>query len=656
MLKKFIILMILIGIGIFIWLVVLYSKIKLDVNKIVNYKPTATSQIVDRNGKLLSNIFLDQHRFYVKFDKIPPKVIESLIAIEDTQFFEHNGINVDAILRAIVKDLKHMKMVEGASTITQQLVRTIALSRDKKIMRKIKEILLSLKLERVLSKEDILERYLNSIYFGHGYYGIRTASLGYFHKELDQLNIKEISILVGLPQAPSFYAPTKNLKFSLARANQVVRRLNTLGWINNSQYNEALKFTPKIYNETLTRNKAPYAVDYALKELKNKIKDLKTGGYIIKLTIDLEAQLIAKEALKYGYDKIKKRDKYVDTNKSNTKSLNGAIISIENSTGKILTLVGGVDYKKSSFNRATQSKRQPGSAVKPFVYQTALNLGYSTVSNLVDISRTFEYEDKSKKDKYNKTKKWKPGNYESNFKGMITLREALVHSRNLATINLVNEMGIDVIHENLELFGFKNLPLDLSIALGSFGISPLDLSEIYTIISNNGVKVKPYIIESIKNKDGEIINFDTTLQEIQSKEQSFLMTTILQDVVTRGTARRAKVKGLQVAGKTGTTNNYKDAWFCGYSPSIQTIVWFGNDNYTPMGRKETGGGSAAPVFSYFYKSYLNIHPELKRKFDIPKDIISHRYNGKMEYFTQTSPMPQHQIIEIKTDSEEEIEF
>jgi len=641
--------------GIFIWLVVVYSKIKLDVNKIVNYKPTATTQIVDKNGKLISNIFEDQHRFYVKFDQIPPKVIESLIAIEDTQFFEHNGINVDAILRAIVKDLRHMKMVEGASTITQQLVRTLALSRDKKIMRKIKEILLSLRLEKVLSKEDILERYLNSIYFGHGYYGIRTASLGYFHKELDQLNIKEISILVGLPQAPSFYAPTKNLKFSLARANQVVRRLNTLGWINNSQYIEALNFQPKIYNETLTQNKAPYAVDYALKQLKDKVPDLKTAGYIIKLTIDLEAQEIAKEALNYGYENIKKRDKYVDTNKSNTKTLNGAIVSIENNTGKILALVGGINYNKSSFNRATQSKRQPGSAVKPFVYQTALNLGYSTVSNLVDISRTFEYQNKNK---YNKSKKWKPSNYESNFKGMISLREALVHSRNLATINLVNEIGIDIIHENLELYGFKNLPLDLSIALGSFGISPLDLSEMYTIISNHGVKVKPYIIESIKKVNGDIIKFDPITTEIQNEEQAFLMTSILEDVVTRGTARRAKVKGLQVAGKTGTTNNYKDAWFCGYSPTIQTIVWFGNDNYTPMGRKETGGGASAPVFSYFYKSYLNIHPELKRKFTIPKNIISHKFNGKMEYFTQTSPMPQIQTIQLKDvfEQDEEIEF
>jgi len=427
----------------------MYSQIRFDITHIVDYKPNLTTQFIDKNDKLVANIFDKQHRFYVKFKDIPPRIIESLIAIEDTQFFEHNGVNVDAILRAIVTDLKHMKMVEGASTITQQLVRTLALTRDKKIIRKIKEILLALRLETLLTKEEILERYLNEVYFGHGYYGIKTAALGYFHKELDELNIKEIAILVGLPQAPSFYDPTKNLNVTLGRANQVVRRLKTLGWINKYQHYEAINFKPTIYNDTLTRNKAPYVVDFVLKELKDKVKNIKSNGYKIKLTIDLQAQEIAREALIYGYNRIKKRDIYADTNKSTTKTLNGAIINIQSDTGAILSLVGGVDYRKSSFNRVTQGRRQPGSAIKPFIYQTALNLGYSTMSDLIDISRTYEYEDKTVKDENNQTKKWKPSNYESNFKGLVSLKYALVHSRNLATINLVNEFGIEILYRNL---------------------------------------------------------------------------------------------------------------------------------------------------------------------------------------------------------------
>ena len=657
MLKKFIILSIVIGIGILIWLVVLYSQIRFEVNTIVNYKPNLTTQFVDKNNNLIANIFNKQHRFYVKFEDIPPKIIESLIAIEDTQFFEHNGVNLDAILRAIIKDIKHMKLVEGASTITQQLVRTLTLSRDKKIIRKIKEILLALRVETLLNKEEILERYLNEVYFGHGYYGIKTAALGYFNKQLNELNIKEIAILVGLPQAPSFYDPTRNLKFSLARANQVVKRLKMLGWISIKQYEEAITFKPKILDETLTQNKAPYIVDYAILQLKSKVKNLKTSGYKIKLTIDLQAQNIARDALKFSYDRIKKRDINKDNNKSTSKTLNGAIISINQESGEILSMIGGVNYKESSFNRVTQSKRQAGSAIKPFIYQTALNLGYSTMSDLIDISRTYEYEDKSIKDENNQTKKWKPSNYESNYKGIISFKYALVHSRNLATINLVNEIGIDILYKNLLYFGFKDLPLDMSIVLGSFGISPLDLSHMYTIISNNGIKVKPYMIKSILLNNKDIVQFDKEEEYIQEESQAFLIKNILEEVVKSGTGRRSRVKNIQIAGKTGTSNNYKDAWFCGFSPSIQTIVWFGNDDNSPMRRTETGGSAAAPAFAYFYKNYLKLHPEIKRKFSIPKNVSSRVLSsGTKAFFTKTSPLPKIQNNQLNNNFSNQIEF
>jgi len=651
MFKKLIILIILSGLGVLIWLVVLYSQIRFDINKVINYNPPLTTRFYDRNDKLIANVFKNENRLYVEYKDIPPLIIESLVAIEDTQFFEHNGINFDAIIRAIIKDLKYMKFVEGASTITQQLVKTIVLTRDKKIIRKLKEVLLSLKLESILSKEEILERYLNQVYYGHGYYGIKTAALGYFRKELSELNLKEISILVGLPKAPSFYDPTKNIKFSLSRANQVIRRLNVLGWINTKQFIEATNFKPVIYNDTLSKNKAPYIVDAAIKELTGNIDNLKTDGYKIKLTIDLEAQQIAKEALRFGYDRIKQRDKNVDTNKSTTKTLNGSIISIETNTGKILTLVGGVDYRKSSFNRVTQSQRQPGSSIKPFLYQTALNLGYSTVSNLIDISRTFEY--KSKEDE---VKKWKPSNYENNFKGLIPLRYSLVHSRNLATINLVTDIGIDVMYKSLYAYGFRDIPFDLSITLGSFGMSSLKLSEMYTILSNKGIKVKPYLIDSIEDKEKNVINFGPQETYISSPEQIYLMTTILQDVVTKGTGRAARVRGLETVGKTGTTNNNVDAWFCGFSPSIQTIVWYGNDDNKPMGRRETGGRTAGPVFSYFYKNWMRLHPEIKRKFDMPKEVNKTLFNGKLDYFTATSPMPKIDKIQTTQTKDEVIEF
>lgn len=646
MIKKFFLLLTVIFVAVMIWLMTLYSQIRFDIDKIVNYKPKLTTQFFDKNNKHISNIFDNEHRLFVKYKNIPSSVVESLVAIEDTNFFEHNGINVDAIMRAIAKDLKAMALVEGASTLTQQLVKTMVLSRDKKLIRKIKEVLLSLRLETLLTKEEILERYLNQVYFGHGYYGIRTASLGYFHKELDQLNQKEIAILVGLPRAPSFYDPTKNLKYALIRGNQVINRLKTLGWINDEKYEKAINYIPVVYNETLSLNKAPYIIDSAIKVLKNNVNDLKTGGYKIALTVDLEAQKIAREALNYGYDRIKQRDRFVDTNDSTTKTLNGAIVTLDNNSGAILAMLGGVDYKKSSFNRATQSLRQPGSSAKPFIYQVALNLGYSTASNLIDISRTYKYKSNS-----NEQKTWQPRNYEKDYKGLVSLRYALVHSRNLATINLVNEIGIDVLYKGLLRYGFENIPYDMSITLGSFGISPLDLSQKYTIFSNNGIMVKPYLLTSITNRYGEKITFDKDESYITSPSQSYIMTSILRDVVRGGTGRNARVDGVETVGKTGTTNNNIDAWFCGYSPTLQTIVWYGNDDNKPMRRTETGGRSAAPAFKYFYQEWLKLHPEIQRKFIKPKNVFESYYNNKKEIFTQISNIPlEKNNIEIQNKS------
>lgn len=659
---------ILIGIAVAGWLLHLYSEIRFDIDKVVNYNPQKTTQFYDKNGKLIANIFNKEHRLYVKYEDIPARIVEALVAIEDTQFFEHNGVNPDAISRAIIKDLKAMKMVEGASTLTQQLVKTLVLTREKKLIRKVKEALLAIRLETILTKEEILERYLNQVYFGHGYYGIRTAAKGYFRKDLYELTLKEIAILVGLPKAPSFYDPTRNLKFSLTRANQVVKRMNTLGWINNTEYEEAVNFIPTVYRDTLTKNKAPYIIDYALKILQKDIKDIRSGGYKINLTVDLDAQIIARESLKYAYDKIIDRDKKLQKNPKNniikkgeeeikvdegyfTNTLNGAMISIENNSGKILSLVGGVNYKESSFNRVVQSKRQPGSAVKPFLYQTALDVGYSPATQLIDIGRTYEYKIGEEE------KKWQPKNYGGNFKGMISLRDSLIKSRNLATINLVTDVGIGESYKGLKSFGITDIPRDLSITLGSFSISPLDLSKSYSVFANNGIQVKPYLVSSITNSKNETINFEPETKYVNSPEQIYLMTSILNDTVNKGTGWRAKVKGIDLAGKTGTTNNNVDAWFCGFSPSIQTIIWFGKDNNLPMRRTEGGGKTAAPAFSHFYKKYLEIHPEIDRKFIKPDAVKTSIINGKKEYYTDDSPLPEIEIRqELDNPDSEVIEF
>ena len=620
----------LIGIIVGLFAFMHFSKeVKLDADKLIHYHPEMTTRIYDRNGELIANIFKDKHRLYAPFEEIPPRLIEALVAIEDTVFFEHDGVNYEAILRALLKDIKAGKLKEGASTLTQQLVKNTLLTSEKKLKRKINEAILALKLENKLTKEEILERYLNEIYFGHRYYGVKTAALGYFRKSLQDLNLKEMAMLVGLPQAPSHYDPTRHYDISLSRANTVLERMNTLGWITDEELQKYEKVRPKVYNDSLTKNKLPFIVDQVLKDLQEKYPDIKTGGYKIYTTIDSSLQQVAKDALRFGYEQIIKRGEGKDVDYSD---LNGAIVVIDSHSGEILAEVGGVDYSTSSYNRATQSKRQPGSSFKPFIYQIALDSGYSVQSRLMDISRTFKYQDKDEE------KEWKPKNYEKNFEGLITLHDALVHSRNLATINLVNSLGLSNVHRKILQMGFEKVPNDLSISLGTFGISPLQMSSFYSIFANEGTKVTPILVKSIVNYTGEEQLFEAKTQKVTKPEQAFLVTSILRDVIKKGTGRRAKVKGLELAGKTGTTNDYKDAWFCGYSPEIETIVWYGKDNNKAM-YKETGGKAAAPAFSYFFKEYLALHPETKVSFDIPKGVHVIKGKRRTDYFTKISKPP-----------------
>lgn len=612
-----------------------YSQIRVDISTIIDYKPKLTTQIFDRNGNLVANIFDEENRHYAQYDEIPQRVIESLVAIEDTSFFEHGGINVEAIFRAAIKDIKAMALVEGASTLTQQLIKNMVLTRDKKFTRKLREIILAIKIEDELTKEQIIERYLNQVYFGHGYYGIKTAALGYFKKSLNELSLKEIAMLVGLPKAPSNYDPTRHMDLSISRANGVISRLFNLGWITQDEYEASLKETPIVFDETLTQNRAPYLVDEAIKEAIKHYPDIKYGGYKVTLTADLKIQDIAQNALKFGYTEILKRDKNADE-----AYLNGAIIVTNPTNGEILALVGGVDYAKSNFNRATQSERQPGSSFKPFIYQIALDLGYSPMSKVADISRVFENVGRSEEDR-----DWKPKNYGGNFEGYITLKDALKQSRNLATINLLNSIGLDIVSQKLSNFGFKNIPQNLSIALGSFGISLIEFSQHYSMFAGLGTTSKSNLIKSIQ-KDEVITEFSSEQTVMIKPEQAYLMIDMLKTVVEEGTGRGAKVAGIEIAGKTGTTNNNIDAWFCGFTPEVQAIIWYGNDNNMPMRKIEGGGRTAAPVFREFIQNYIKEFPDTKRKFDTPKEVYHKIYEGNDAIYTDTSPLPKQQINAI----------
>ena len=608
-----------------------YEEVSLNADKLINYKPETSSIILDRHGEKLAYVFKKQHRLYAQYDKIPGFLIEGLVAMEDTRFFEHNGVNPDAILRAIVKDIKAGSFVEGGSTLTQQLIKNKLLSNEKKLMRKVKEAILALKIEHELSKEEILERYLNEISYGNNYYGVKTAANGYFHKEMNTLTFKELAMLVGIPNAPSFYNPIRHYKRTLDRANNVLYRMKSIGWITQEDYLKAVKESPKVYKTSLTQNVAPYIIDEVLRRFRGRLGDIRTGGYTIYTTIDMKQQAIARDAVNVSYTKALK--KYNED--ENTSTLNAAFVAVESKTGDILAMVGGASYKRSAFNRVTQSKRQPGSAFKPFIYQTALDMGYNPATPLTDLARTFQYYYKGK------AHVWAPRNYERNFKGFVSFREALVHSRNLATVNLVSDLGVKTIRDRLAFLDVPHIPKDMSIALGNLGLSPLKMAQIFSVFANEGHMIAPRLVSKIISKEGAVI-YETRPKEIAdftTPEQAYLMTDVLKDVIKRGTGKNARVEGIELAGKTGTTNKNIDAWFCGYSPTIEVISWMGRDNNKPIGKGATGGAMAAPAFAYYYKELIKLYPEIKRNFDIPKGVFKGEYNGKSELYTKNSPLP-----------------
>lgn len=656
-----VILAVLVAVG--IYLGKLFYEMESEVSKISNYQFALASQIVDRKGRLIANVFSDENfRFYATFDEIPARVIEALLAVEDTLFFEHVGMNPDAIFRAMFKNLKNMRYVEGGSTLTQQLIKNIALSPEKTLKRKITEMLLALHIERHLSKEKILELYLNRISFGHGYHGIKTAALGYFHKSLSELTLKEICMLVGLPKAPSFYDPTKNKDHSMSRANDIIQRLYDLGWISNEERSIAFNEVPEVYNQTLTQNVAPYVVDEVLREL-GHIEDLKTGGYYIKLKIDLDYQFAAQEALVYGYEQINERlqkryPKVYNGDLSND-TLNGAMVVTDTHTGDILAMVGGVDYVKNKFNRATQARRQIGSSIKPFIYQSAFDKGESPATFVADVPRKFVTKGAADVDTNatieTEAEEWRPKNYSGKFNGFMTLKDALRTSSNLATINLVDQnIGFSHIYRSLKTYGFENPPENMSIVLGSFDLSLIETARAYSMFSNYGTILRPMLIDSVLTKNGEnIYSSPSETKEITSPAQAFLTIDILRDVVNRGTGSRARINGLEVAGKTGTSNRNVDAWFCGFTPDIQAIVWYGRDDNTPIGPFESGGIVAPPAFAYFFSKVLTFDPGITRRFAVPESVKLKTLDYGDFYYTESSPLPNKKPI---TGGDEEILF
>jgi penicillin-binding protein 1A len=742
--------------------------------------------------------FFKMRRYLVPYEKIPPRVVQAFISAEDDKFFEHPGINISSMIRAGLANLRAGKTVQGASTITQQVAKSLLLTPEKRYDRKIKEIILAMRLERHLSKQQILYLYLNEIYLGHGSYGVEAASQTYFRKSIGQVNVAEAALLAGLPQAPGNYSPVKNPKRAKERQVYVLHRMMENGYITRPQMQEAISQPLRIYGEEdINLKYAPYLVEHIRRYLIEKYgeDELYEGGMTVEVPTTAAISIAAKKSVQSGLESVDRRIGYrgpLDHLKSQAEtdawvqqsrvdlaqkrfqcrvltadgksdplgaaalagydSLNvdeqllqsgetyralvtdldngrktitvrignahavlpyenwkwahpyrevdgqpvttyeprtpsqilkkgdvvlvkidatpsggavaelaqepqvqGALLSMEADTGYVLAMQGGYDYKDSEFNRAIQAQRQPGSSFKPILYSAALEKGYTPATIIVDSPIVYQDADS----------KWKPSNFEEKFYGDTTFRQALIHSRNVPTIKILQQIQIPYFLDYAKRIGVTaQLPSDLSISLGSASLSLMDLTKIYALFPRLGRKVNPIFYTKIKDRDGKIIEeqkprtsapaeaiakaapepaasaspaaapalavtagapvfpaypLENDPDQVMDPRIAYVMTHLMTEVVSYGTGHEAQQLGRPAAGKTGTTSDFIDAWFMGFTPHVVTGTWVGFDNHRTIGKLETGARAALPIWLQYMNEAVKSYNS--DDFKVPSGVV-----------------------------------
>ena len=723
LIKKIVVFFSLISVGLLLSVISIlwiYSNKLPDYKFLKSYKPSVSSKLYAGDGILVSD-FSAEKRIFIPYDSIPKVVVDSFLSAEDKNFFKHPGVDAKGVIRAFknnVFNLINSKRLEGASTITQQVAKNFLLNNEVSIDRKIKEAILAFRIERALSKERILELYLNQIYLGEGSYGIASASLRYFDKSINELNYPEAALLAALPKAPSKYNPYKNMELAKFRRNLVLKNLLDNSYIDKNQFNEIIKSEIKLKKrKRIFFENSRYFVEEVRKKVINDygFDKVYKQGFNIKTPIDLNLQNLATKALRQGlesYDKrrgwrgpllnrkinnewgkglekfnlekslgweiaiVKRIDKfetviqtkenkigvinhedidwtrknlnqifkigdiiYVKKKKEGNYSLkqiplaNGGIIAMDPYSGRVLAMSGGFSFKKSEFNRTTQALRQPGSAFKPFIYALALENNFTPSTLILDAPIVLNQG--------NDLKMWKPKNYGKKFYGPSTLRTGVEKSRNLMTVRVAQELGIDkIINFSKQLKIYENPKELMSISLGSEETTLLKMTTAYCSFVNGGKLVDPILIDRIQDSEGNTIfkndkrfcdncdqisfngnkipKINNNFKSIFSQQTAYQMTSILEGVIKRGTGRGLKNLNLQIAGKTGTTNKNTDAWFIGFTSNLVVGVYVGHDNPKTLGKIETGSKAAMPIFKEFIKNAVNNYKA--RPFKVAKGI------------------------------------
>ncbi len=617
---------------------VIYQKDLPSFERLHNIEPALKTKIYAADGTLLQE-FYNENRVLTPYNQIPPQMINMLLAVEDREFFNHWGVYPKRILKAFLVNMMRLEITEGASTITQQLARMLFLNRKQTYERKIKEALTAIKLERTYSKEEILQMYLNQYYFGRGAYGIAAAARTYFDKRVEDLTINECAILVGLLKGPGRYSVKilDDKDFATGLRNRSLYSYYSWGKISRAEY-DSLKMLPlELKPPEPIVGKAPYFTEEIRKYLLDKYgeKALYSGGLKVMTTLDWKLQQSAEAAVKEKLDSIQARIErsYKITNPAYSlvlpdtvdsmgdsirvyKQIQGAVLSIENETGNILAMVGGKSFESTQFNRAVQSLLQPGSAFKPFVYTAAMDNGYHPCDIFYDNSIKLEIPG---------TKDYRPHNFDDKFMGRMTLREGLYRSRNLVAIKLILK-----IHPEQAIFYAQKMGITTplhpvtSLAIGTEVVRLIDMVSAYSVFPNGGIKIPPRYITKIYDRYGSVIedNTSTHKEEVLSAQTAYIMVNMLQSGMDNpnGTGHSARWRGFTrpAGGKTGTSDNFCDNWFLGFTPQITTGVWVGFDDKTSIGRNQTGATNALPIWVEVMKTAHDTLP--LADFEIPDGI------------------------------------
>jgi len=582
-----------------------------QIRNLETFRPQAVTRVYAADKQLLAELYLEK-RDPVPLQKMPRYLTTALIATEDRKFYQHSGVDIKGIARAIIKDILAGGFVEGASTISQQLAKTLFLTPRKTIVRKIKEAILAFQLERRYTKDEILELYLNQVYFGSGAYGVQSAAEIFFGKPVQDLTLAECALVAGMPKSPSRYSPLVNIDLARERRNMVLKQMLTMEIITVDEYNQALNAEIQLEDRSRSLKRAPYFVEYVQKSLEELLgaSKLYKGGLSIYTTLDLDILEAAQTAVDEGLLTLQTR---MNQNGIQPTDPQAALVCLDIKSGAILAMVGGKNFYENPFNRATAAKRQPGSAFKPIVYAYAIEQGFTQNTMILDAPVVFRGVDRDND--------WRPENFSKKYLGEITLRKALAISQNIPAVRLIERLGPQSVIQFAHRLGIEsNLEPNLSLALGTSEVSLLNLTAAYAVFPRGGEWIEPFAILEVTDHRERIIWSARPLKRlVMSREGAAIITNMLEGVVREGTARQARTLPGPIAGKTGTTDNYNDALFIGFSPAVATGVWVGRDSGATLGDKETGARAALPIWIQLMRSVMAAG--VNQNFDLPDDVV-----------------------------------